>query len=161
MTEEQKMQVRTLRQKGLGYQAIGTILNLTRDSVRSYCKNHGLNGVSMVVHMNTQERIKNGEACCYCAGPLKQNKTGRPKRFCSENCRREYWKRHRMEGQRSVEATYTYECPYCHKIFEAYGNKHRKYCCHAHYVLDRYGEPLGKENINASSTADDVAYIRA
>lgn len=32
------------------------------------------------------------------------------------------------------------ECKYCHKIFESYGNKTRKYCCHAHYVLDRYGE---------------------
>lgn len=161
MTEEQKMQVRTLRQQGLGYQAIGTILNLSRDSVRSYCKNHGMHGVATLVKLNTQEKIKNGEACGYCAGPLKQNTIGRPKKFCSEKCRREYWKRHRNEGQRSVEATYIYECPYCHKIFEAYGNKHRKYCCHAHYVLDRYGEPLGKENLNAISTADDIAHIGA
>ena len=30
------------------------------------------------------------------------------------------------------------ECPYCHEIFESYGNKTRKYCCHEHYVLDRF-----------------------
>ncbi len=151
MTDEQKMKIGTLRQKGLGYQAIANILNLSRDSVRSYCKNHGLNGVAMVVNLNAREMIKNHEACAYCAGPLGSYKTGRPKRFCSERCRREYWKVHRLEGMRNQRAVYTYECPYCHKIFEAYGNKNRKYCCHEHYVLDRFGEPLGKEKEYAVS----------
>lgn len=140
MTEEQKLQIRKLRQQGLGYQAIGKMVNLTRDSVRSYCKNHGLQGVRLAVEMNTKERIKNGEACAYCAGPIKKAKTGRPARFCCEVCRRSYWKAHRDEGKKSEKATYTMECKYCHKIFESYGNKTRKYCCHAHYVLDRYGE---------------------
>ena len=140
MTEEQKLQIRKLRQQGLGYQAIGKMVNLTRDSVRSYCKNHGLQGVRLAVEMNTKERIKNGEACAYCAGPIKKAKTGRPARFCCEACRRSYWKAHRDEGKNSEKATYTMECKYCHKIFESYGNKTRKYCCHAHYVLDRYGE---------------------
>nr|DAU65395.1 MAG TPA: GcrA cell cycle regulator [Caudoviricetes sp.] len=140
MTEEQKLQIRKLRQQGLGYQAIGKMVNLTRDSVRSYCKNHGLQGVRLAVEMNTKERIKNGEACAYCAGPIKKAKTGRPARFCCEACRRSYWKAHRDEGKKSEKATYTMECKYCHKIFESYGNKTRKYCCHAHYVLDRYGE---------------------
>lgn len=140
MTEEQKLQIRKLRQQGLGYQAIGKMVNLTRDSVRSYCKNHGLQGVRLAVEMNTKERIKNGEACAYCAGPIKKAKTGRPARFCCEACRRSYWKAHRDEGKKSEKATYTMECKYCHQIFESYGNKNRKYCCHAHYVLDRYGE---------------------
>ena len=52
MTEEQKLQIRKLRQQGLGYQAIGKMVNLTRDSVRSYCKNHGLQGVRLAVEMN-------------------------------------------------------------------------------------------------------------
>ena len=140
MTEEQKLQIRKLRQQGLGYQAIGKMVNLTRDSVRSYCKNHGLQGVRLAVEMNTKERIKNGEACAYCAGPIKKAKTGRPARFCCAACRRSYWKVHRDEGKKSEKAIYTMECKYCHKIFESYGNKTRKYCCHAHYVLDRYGE---------------------
>lgn len=140
MTEEQKLQIRKLRQQGLGYQAIGKMVNLSRDSVRSYCKNHGLQGVRLAVEMNTKERIKNGEACAYCAGPIKKAKTGRPARFCCEACRRSYWKAHRDEGKKSEKATYTMECKYCHQIFESYGNKNRKYCCHAHYVLDRYGE---------------------
>lgn len=139
MTEEQKMQIRTLRQQGLGYQAIGKMVNLTRDSVRSYCKNHGLAGVKLAVEMNTREMIKRGDACAYCAGPIKKAKTGRPARFCCDACRRNYWKTHRMEGKRSEAATYTMECAYCHNTFISYGNKNRKYCCHAHYVLDRYG----------------------
>ena len=140
MTEEQKLQIRKLRQQGLGYQANGKMVNLTRDSVRSYCKNHGLQGVRLAVKMKTKERIKNGEACAYCAVPIKKAKTGRPARCCCGACRRSYWKAHRDEGKKSEKATYTMECKYCHKIFESYGNKTRKYCCHAHYVLDRYGE---------------------
>ena len=138
MTENQKTQIRTLRQQGLGYQAIGSMLGLTRDSVRSYCKNHGLQGIPMVMELNIKERIKAGEVCAQCYGQIEKAKTGRPKRFCSEECRRMYWKDHRMEGNRSKGATYIMECKYCHKTFESYGNRNRKYCCHQHYVLDRY-----------------------
>ena len=31
------------------------------------------------------------------------------------------------------------ECPYCHEVFESYGNKTRKYCCHERYILYRFG----------------------
>lgn len=142
MTEQQKLQIRKLRQQGLGYQAIGKTLNLSRDSVRSYCKNHELNGVSVEVQMNTKERIANGDACAFCAGPLEHASTGRPRRFCSDLCRRSYWKLHRAEGQKGSDVTYTMECAYCHRTFESYSNKNRKYCCHQHYVLDRYGQSI-------------------
>ncbi len=155
MTEEQKYQVRVLRQQGLGYQAIGKMTNLTRDAVRSYCRNNGLNGVHVVVQMNARERIKNGEACAYCAGPLKKPHTGRPPRFCSNDCRRAYWKKHRSEGKRSAEAIYTMECKYCHGVFQSYGNKHRKYCCHEHYVLDRFGD-YGREHVDANSRVENA-----
>ena len=142
MTEKQKLQIRTLRQEGLGYQAIGKIVNLSRDSVRSYCKNHGLSGVEIAVKMNTKERIENGDACQYCAGPITHASTGRPRRFCSEACRRAYWNIHRKECERSPELMYTLECTYCHETFTSYSNKNRKYCCHQHYVLDRYGQSV-------------------
>ncbi len=140
MTDEQKYQINMLRKQGLGYQTIAKMVNLTRDSVRSYCKNHGMNGVKVAYEMNAKERIQKGEACAYCAGPISKAKTGRPARFCCDECRRAYWRSHRAEGIRSPEATYTMECAYCHKTFESYGNKKRKYCCHAHYVLDRFGD---------------------
>ena len=46
---------------------------------------------------------------------------------------------HRAELRKKESSIYTMECPYCHEVFVAYGNKNRKYCCHEHYVLDRFG----------------------
>ena len=141
MTDQQALQIRTLRQQGLGYHAIAGMIGLSRDSVRGYCKNHGLDGIQLNVKMNTKERIKNGEACAYCAGPIKKKDTGRPRRFCSEICRRSYWRVHRKEeGIKHADHIYTMECAYCHETFESYANKSRKYCCHGHYILDRYGK---------------------
>lgn len=162
MTDNQKYQIRTLRQQGLGYQAIAGMLGITRDAVRSYCKNHGLNGIPIIMEMNIKERIKNGEVCAQCYGPIEKAHTGRPKKFCCEACRRAYWKAHRMEGHRSKDAVYTMECKYCHKTFESYGNRNRKYCCHSHYVLDRYRylwSMEGKENEDCGFT--NVAYLEA
>lgn len=141
MTEEQKQMIRVLRQQGLGYQAIGNMIGLSRDSVRSFCKNHGINGVAPLVQLTIKDMIKNGELCGYCAGPITKARTGRPAKFCCPECRRSYWKAHRDEGHKSVEATYVMECQYCHKVFMSYGNKTRKYCCHEHYVFDRFGPP--------------------
>ncbi|WP_026664852.1 helix-turn-helix domain-containing protein [Butyrivibrio sp. FC2001] len=155
MTDEEKMRIRTLRQQGVGYQAIANMLNMNRDTVRAYCKRHGLNGIQVSVKMNTRERIKNGEACGFCAGPIQKRATGRPARFCSEVCRRNYWKLHREESQHSEKATYIMECAYCHTVFKSYGNKKRKYCCHEHYVLDRYGDLIGGE-VSANSETNDT-----
>ena len=46
---------------------------------------------------------------------------------------------HREELKKKESSIYTMQCPFCHEIFEVYGNKNRKYCCHEHYVLDRVG----------------------
>lgn len=40
MTNEQRKQIYLLRKSGLGYQAIGKAVGLSRDSVRSFCKSH-------------------------------------------------------------------------------------------------------------------------
>ena len=157
MTEEQKFQIRKLRNEGLGYYAIAKTMNISRSSVRSYCKSNGIYGSPQIREINVKERIKNGEACAYCAGPIKKASTGRPARFCSGECRRNYWKIHRAEGYKSPSATYIMECAYCHNTFSSYGNKHRKYCCHEHYILDRFGDIKG--GADANSTTDDAVHI--
>lgn len=37
------------------------------------------------------------------------------------------------------KANYEFVCAYCKKPFTAYGNAHRKYCCHECYIEDRFG----------------------
>ena len=42
MTEQQAKQIVEMRLKGVGYKSIGTVVGLSRDIVRNYCKNHNL-----------------------------------------------------------------------------------------------------------------------
>lgn len=139
MTDEQALQIRKLRAQGMGYRSIASTVNLSRDLVRNYCRGQGLGGFRIEYEMNLQERMKDGRACAFCGAELNQKSTGRPRRFCCDICRRAYWRMHRAEQKKKETAIYTMECPYCHGIFESYGNKSRKYCCHAHYILDRFG----------------------
>lgn len=139
MTDEQALQIRKLRAQGMGYRAIASVTNLSRDTVRNHCRTAGIGGYRIEYEMNLRERMNDGRACAFCGAALMQPHTGRHKRFCSDICRRSYWSMHRTELKKKVTAIYTMECPYCHEIFEVYGNKNRKYCCHEHYVLDRFG----------------------
>ena len=63
------------------------------------------------------------------------NKT---KMFCSDECRRKWWKENHEQGQRKETAIYKLVCAFCRTEFESYGNKHRKYCCHECYIKDRF-----------------------
>ncbi len=138
MTEEQGIQIIKLRQQGLGYKQIAAMVNVSRDSVRSYCKHRGLGGYQSAVKVNMKERLERGEACNFCGGLIKKAATGRPKRFCCDECRMKYWKGHRSEVKKSPSAIYIRVCPYCKETFEAYGNKTRKFCCHDHYIKYRF-----------------------
>ena len=71
--------------------------------------------IDFAVKMNIKERIASGDACEFCGEPLRNPKTGRRRRFCSDKCRMNYWKGHREELKKSPKAIYTMECPYCHK----------------------------------------------
>lgn len=137
MTETQGEQIIALRKRGMGYKRISCIVNLSRDSVRSYCKTRGLTGYAGG-DTDLGKQMKTGNACKFCGQKVEKKSTGRPKKFCCENCRRKYWKIHRSEIKRSNKATYIRSCAYCHQVFESYGNKGRKYCCHEHYILNRF-----------------------
>lgn len=139
MTEEQALQIRKLRAQGMGYRAIASTVNLSRDLVRNYCRSRGIGGFRIEYDMNLQERMKDGRACAFCGAELIRPPTGRPRRFCSDICRRSYWRVHRADLKMKPTAIYIMQCPYCGEVFESYGNKNRKYCCHEHYILDRFG----------------------
>jgi endogenous inhibitor of DNA gyrase (YacG/DUF329 family) len=142
MTELQAAQIRELRVQGTGYRAIASVVGLSRDIVRNYCKSHGLDGYAAVLTMNMKERMHNGFACQFCGRELQQPVTGRKRKFCSDKCRRDWWKVHPEQIQRKPTAFYEGTCAYCGKPFIAYGNKSRKYCSHACYVNDRFGENM-------------------
>lgn len=133
MTQEQQEQIRELRRKGTGYRNIAAETGIPRDTVRSFCKRNGLDGYA-------SEMGKAGEEgrCRYCGKALEQPPTGRKRKFCSDDCRREWWKRHPEKIERKQESFYPQTCRYCGKEFLAYGNKGRRYCSRGCYIRDRF-----------------------
>ena len=61
MTNEQRKQIYLLRKSGLGYQAIGKAVGLSRDSVRSFCKSHKM----ILWRKNGQEHSRKNKRIAY------------------------------------------------------------------------------------------------
>ena len=129
-------QARLLRGKGMGYKTIATITGLTRDTVRN---------VSRKVEAGPEnrelsKRIEAKEACAFCGEDIERNGSmGRPRRFCSDYCRRQYWRLHRSEQKRKEDKLFLRTCACCGKTFQIYGKNERKYCSREHYRLHFYG----------------------
>ena len=106
--------------------------------MRYFCKTHGLDGKSDLVKLNFEEHKKHPEVCKHCGGKIIRTAHSGKKIFCSDACRRAWWKKHPEKSKHSKEATYKCECRYCKRIFYSYGNKGRKYCSHDCYIQDRF-----------------------
>lgn len=94
MTDNQAKQIRELRMKGVGYRSIASVVGLTRDVIRNFCKHKGLDGYASSLNKNIKEQMQIGDVCYNCAKKITLPATGRPKKFCSDECRREWWKSH-------------------------------------------------------------------
>ena len=135
MTDAQAAQIRDMRLKGMGYRAIADALGLSRDIVRNHCKAKGMGGYVAATVKNLQEREGQGGICICCGKETAQAGTGRPRKFCSEKCRRQWWKAHPEETDRKTAGAKVCAC--CGRKFRAYGD--RKYCSHGCYTSDRFG----------------------
>ena len=133
MRLEEKNQIKRLRAEGHSYGRVATMLGLSENTVKSFCRRNGLAGRGEV-----EKNVDEDAHTCKCCGlPVKQNPGRKEKKFCSYSCRMRWWKEHSDQVQR--KANYQFECAFCHKPFTAYGNANRKYCCHECYVADRFG----------------------
>lgn len=123
MTNEQRIQIGNLRVAGLGYKKIAEQMGISENTVKTYCRRHGLGG--KVTQQIKGENIY--EAHCLCCGVAIRQIPGRKKKkFCSDKCRNQWWNSHLHLVKR--KAVYSFECPTCKKPFTAYGNAKRKYC---------------------------------
>ena len=138
MTKSQEEQIRLLREQGVGYRNIGNTVHLSRDTVRNYCRTHNLSGYREAVKLNIKRMMMDNSVCLYCGAPIKQEHTGRRKRFCSDKCRLKWWSQNRDQMKKKSTAMYEFHCQYCGKLFTAYGNKKRLYCSHKCYIRDRF-----------------------
>lgn len=125
MTDEQKQQIIALRRDGAGYGRIAARLQISINTVKSFCRRHSLAASTA------------GAVCEQCGKPIEQNPGRKRKRFCCDVCRNKWWNAHLELVKR--KAVYTYTCPACGKKFTVYGNSHRKFCSHACYIAYRFG----------------------
>lgn len=159
MTDFQTKQIRELRMRGVGYKAIASVVGLSRDVVRNYCKSHGLEGYATELTVNMKEQMQQGKACLCCGKDIEQPETGRKRKFCSDKCRREWWAAHPEVVQKKETAFYEKTCVYCGKTFTVYGNKNRKYCSHQCYVHDRFWrEEEGRAPYVSPTQYEEVKY---
>ena len=133
MTVQQKEQIERLRNEGYGCKRIAELLDISANTVKSYCKRNALMGSKEVSPSQDVE-----EHFCKCCGlPVRQNPGRKEKKFCSDACRMKWWNSHLDLVKR--KAVHEFECAYCHHPFLAYAQKQRKYCSHQCYVFDRFG----------------------
>jgi endogenous inhibitor of DNA gyrase (YacG/DUF329 family) len=125
MTIPEKNKILALRRQGLTYRQIGLELGLSMNTVKSFCR---------------REEAKKA-VCKNCGKALIQRHGQKPRTFCDDYCRENWWGRHRDQMER--KAFYPIECAHCGKRFDSYGNKYRKYCCHRCYIEERFGNRTG------------------
>jgi endogenous inhibitor of DNA gyrase (YacG/DUF329 family) len=131
MTITQKSKISALRQKGESYNNIAEKLNISVNTVKSFCRRNNAPADSVV-----------SKAVCPQCGKQIITVAGRkPKKFCSDECRVAWWNSHQAEV--SKKAYYTFKCAACGSDFTAYGNSTRRYCSHKCYCADRFGKAVG------------------
>ena len=132
MTDEQINKIMELRMLGAGYGKIAQTLDISVNTVKSFCRRH-----------NTEKCIKEEQAkvsettqCENCKRPIQQMTKRKKKRFCCDACRNTWWNSHLELVKR--KAIYEIRCLNCGNIFQVYGDRRRKYCCHDCYVEARF-----------------------
>ena len=140
LTKEQKDKITELRLQGYGYKAIAAMLGdgVKRENVRYFCKKHGLIGPPELIGRNFDEHRGNPNFCKQCGSRLIRNKHSGVKLFCSDSCRRAWWKANPNAAAQSKKKTYELTCTYCREKFISYGNANRKYCSHDCYIKNRF-----------------------
>ncbi len=133
MTNIQKEKIQKMRQEGQSYSQISSTLGISQNTIKSYCRRNNL-GATKSTKPKTEKKIFT--SCKHCGKTLTQGTKGQPKKFCCEECRRDWWKVN--DNELVKKAYYTLSCAECGIKFESYGNKNRKFCGHACYIKNRF-----------------------
>ena len=130
MTETQKAQITEMRRAGAGYGKIAQELGLSENTVKSYCRRYK--------SLPLPPPAGDSRHCQECGRPISQTAGRKPKKFCSDACRMKWWNSHLNLVKR--KAIYRLTCQHCGKVFSVYGQPRRKYCSHACYIAERFGD---------------------
>jgi len=126
MLKEQKQKILDLRRQGRTYADIAKNVNLPEGTVKSFCWRNRQSTASSI------EGLSNS-TCYNCGQPLVPQPDAPPRKFCSDKCRFDWWRKNRKPNNSAV-------CADCNKEFFYYGKTKRKYCSQACFVKHRFGE---------------------
>ena len=130
MTDKQRQLIKDLREINMGYAEIASITRQSRDSVKQYCRLHGLGGIRKGL---PEDNTK----CRNCGKPITSTPGKKRKIFCSDYCR-QYWNnRHRNFDH--YKKFHIQVCANCGKEFKVFSTSVRKYCSHPCYITKRFG----------------------
>ena len=131
MNDKMKKEISVMRQSGESYGVISGKLNVPINTVKSFCRRN-------LPKTAKEKETSDSLSCMECGKALNQKGPGKPKKFCSEKCRRTWWKKHPGHWDKSKGTELI--CGYCGKTFHCYGSRKRIYCCHDCYIKHRFGK---------------------
>lgn len=146
MTNEEKAQVMQMRSAGIGFARIARELGLSINTVKSFSRREHLQA-SPSLPDPAVAPVSDPGHCGHCGKILIQKPQQKPRKYCSEQCRRNWWKENSSAGLKR-KAYYIRNCVGCGREFMSYGNSRRKFCSHACYITSRYG---GRRNHDQGS----------
>lgn len=121
MTKSEKEAIIKLRRKNLSYAEIAKTTGHTVNAIKTFCYRNDL----------TEAALKVGINCKNCNKVLTDKASKRPRIFCSEKCKQNWWNKHRKE--RNSSKLVPHICAVCGETFKDYSGANRKYCSQACY----------------------------
>ena len=126
MDKKLEQEIIKLRKSGYGYKKIASILNISNNSISSFCRRNNINTSSLACD----------GYCAYCGMPFSVDKNHKNKRFCSDRCRYKWWNenKEKVNEKKKQKA----KCKYCSKEFMKFPTSPQKYCSFGCYIKDRF-----------------------
>jgi len=135
INKSEKEKIKIMRRRGYSYSKIAIALNISENTIKSFCRRNNLSGIK---NNEAKEKKEIDTVCKQCGNPLIKTKQGQPKKFCCDKCRREWWKAN--DDCINRKAYYDTTCLECGDKFRSYGNKNRKFCSHTCYIKNRFNK---------------------
>lgn len=132
MNDKERLQIVKMRAAGKGYGTIAKKLGIPLSTVSSFCRRRRINKDTAA----SSPLIMSGVVtnCENCGARILQVAKQKPRRFCCDRCRNQWWANHLDLVKR--KAYYTIRCRHCGKVFQVYGDRNRKYCSRACYLAE-------------------------
>ena len=136
MNDTQKKTIGEMRAIGHGYKLIAETLGISINTIKSYCQRNGLAATKSSKVSNTDEPQN---TCKLCKAVLPQLPKSKTKTFCSDECRIQWWSKHRNKS--AGPSTIQKQCKQCGRSFRSQLSANRKFCsimCFADWKVTRY-----------------------